>query len=142
MADVVDPATRSRMMSGIRAKNTKPELVVRRYLHGRGLRYRLHGSNLPGKPDIVLPKYRVVVFVNGCFWHQHQGCKYATTPSSRPDYWKNKLSDNVARDLYQINALKELGWRVLVVWECELRAGTERLEALYVEIVGERQSEK
>lgn len=136
MVDVVDKATRSRMMSGIKGKNTKPELMVRRYLHGRGLRYRLHGANLPGRPDIVLPRYRVVVFVHGCFWHQHSGCRYATMPSSRTNFWQNKLAQNVARDLYQINALIDLGWRVLVVWECELRGSKPRLEELYEEIVG------
>ncbi|MFA7292503.1 MAG: very short patch repair endonuclease [Rhodocyclaceae bacterium] len=136
MVDVVDKATRSRMMSGIRGKDTKPELVVRRYLHSRGLRFRLHVADLPGKPDIVLPRFRKVVFVHGCFWHQHAGCKYATKPSSRADFWANKLSDNVARDQYQINALNELGWTVVIVWECELRSGVERLAALYAEITG------
>lgn len=136
MVDVVDKATRSRMMSGIKGKNTKPELIVRRYLHGRGLRYRLHASKLPGKPDIVLPKHRVVVFVHGCFWHQHSGCRYATMPGSRAEFWQNKLAQNVARDQYQINALTDLGWRVLVVWECELRGHNARLDELYEEIVG------
>ena len=135
MADVVDKATRSRMMSGIRGKNTKPELLVRRYLHGRGLRFRLHAAALPGKPDIVLPRYRKVVFVHGCFWHHHAGCKYATLPSSRAEFWANKLSENVARDQYQIAALEGLGWRVLIVWECELRDGVTRLESLYSEIL-------
>ncbi|MHB1186042.1 very short patch repair endonuclease [Thiobacillus sp.] len=134
MVDVVDPATRSRMMSGIQGKNTKPELLVRRYLHSRGLRYRLHVKTLPGKPDIVLPKYRTVVFVHGCFWHQHSNCKFATTPSSRPDFWANKLAQNVMRDQYQINALRESGWRTLIIWECELRGDASRLEALYEEI--------
>jgi len=136
MVDVVDPATRSRMMSNIRGKNTKPELLVRKYLHARGLRYRLHVKNLPGKPDLVFPKYRTVVFVHGCFWHHHAGCKYATMPSSRPGFWANKLSDNVARDQYQYAALTELGWRVFVVWECELMKETSRLNSLYSEITG------
>lgn len=136
MVDVVDPATRSRMMSGIRGKNTKPELLVRKYLHTRGLRYRLHVKNLPGKPDLVFPKYRTVVFVHGCFWHHHAGCKYATMPSSRPDFWATKLSDNVARDQYQHTALDGLGWRVIVVWECELMKDTSRLRLLYSEITG------
>ncbi|MHB1077038.1 very short patch repair endonuclease [Thiobacillus sp.] len=134
MVDVVDPATRSRMMSGIQGKNTKPELLVRRYLHSRGLRYRLHVKTLPGKPDIVLPKYRTVVFVHGCFWHQHSNCKFATTPSSQPDFWANKLAQNVMRDQYQTNALRESGWRTLIIWECELRGSASRLEALYEEI--------
>jgi DNA mismatch endonuclease (patch repair protein) len=134
MVDVVDPATRSRMMSGIRGKNTMPELLVRKYLHGRGLRFRLHEKKLPGKPDLVFPKYKVVVFVHGCFWHQHAGCKYASKPNSNESFWANKLSENVTRDSYQIAALGELGWRVLVVWECELREGLTRLESLYLEI--------
>jgi len=134
MADVVDKATRSRMMSGIRAKNTKPELVVRQYLHQRGLRYRLHVETLPGRPDIVFPRHHTVVFVHGCFWHHHDGCKYATMPASRQEFWANKLSENVARDQYQIATLQELGWKVLVVWECELRHDDSRLKSLYQEI--------
>lgn len=134
MVDIVSRETRSRMMSGIRGKNTTPELLVRKYLHGRGLRFRLHAKNLPGKPDLVFPKYKAVVFVHGCFWHRHSGCKYATTPSSREHFWTNKLSENVARDAYQIAALGGLGWRVFVVWECELREGLARLDLLYSEI--------
>jgi DNA mismatch endonuclease, patch repair protein len=137
MADIVNAATRSRMMAGIRGKNTKPELLVRRYLHARGLRYRLHIKNLPGKPDLVLPKYKVVVFVHGCFWHQHSDCKYATMPSNRQEFWQNKLSENVSRDQYQMAALEGLAWRVLVVWECQLREGLGCLEKLYSEIIRE-----
>lgn len=137
MVDVVDSATRSRMMSSIHGKNTKPELLVRKYLHNRGVRFRLHVKELLGKPDLVFPKYKAVVFVHGCFWHQHSGCKYATTPSSREDFWTNKLSENVARDSYQIAALHGLGWRVFVVWECELRGGVARLDLLYSEITGD-----
>jgi DNA mismatch endonuclease (patch repair protein) len=137
MVDVVDPATRSRMMSGIRGKDTKPELLVRKYLHARGLRFRLHVKYLPGKPDMVFPKYRAVVFVHGCFWHHHGGCKYATIPSTRSDFWANKLSGNVARDQYQFAALEGFGWRVFVVWECELQDSAERLESLYSEITND-----
>lgn len=137
MADVVGSATRSRMMSGIQGKNTKPELLVRKYLHGRGLRFRLHTKELPGRPDLVFPKFKAVVFVHGCFWHRHSGCKYATTPSSRVHFWTNKLSANVARDSYQIAALGRLGWHVLVIWECELREGMMRLDLLYSEITGD-----
>jgi DNA mismatch endonuclease, patch repair protein len=137
MVDIVDRMTRSKMMSGIRAKNTKPELLVRKYLHGRGLRFRLHVKELPGRPDLVFPKYKAVVFVHGCFWHRHAGCKYATTPSSRENFWTNKLSENVARDSYQIAALGGLGWRVFVVWECELYKGMARLDLLYLEITGD-----
>jgi DNA mismatch endonuclease, patch repair protein len=138
MVDVVDPATRSRMMAGIQGKNTKPELQVRRYLHGRGLRFRLHVKDLPGKPDLVFTKYRTVLFVHGCFWHQHAGCKFATMPNSRTDFWLTKLSANVARDQRQLAALKELGWRVLTVWECELSDGTSRLDDLYLEITNDQ----
>lgn len=134
MADVVDKATRSRMMSGIQGKNTKPELLVRKYLHGRGLRFRLHAKELPGKPDLVFPKYKAVVFVHGCFWHQHLGCKYATRPQTRTEFWNHKLSENVKRDSYQMAALKGLGWRVFVVWECELQEGSSRLESLLLDI--------
>lgn len=118
--DIVDSKTRSRMMSNIKGKNTKPEMVLRRALHQIGFRYVLHDKRLPGKPDMVFPKYRSVVFVHGCFWHQHQGCKNATMPSTRPDFWKNKLQGNVVRDRERIEELKNLGWRVLVVWECQL----------------------
>lgn len=121
--DIVDPATRSRMMSGIRGKNTKPELAVRRYLHGAGFRYRLHAAHLPGSPDLVLPRYRAVVFVHGCFWHAHQGCHYFRVPATRHEFWTTKLAANVARDDRDIAALRAAGWRVAIVWECALRAG-------------------
>ncbi len=134
MVDVVDKATRSRMMSGIKGKDTKPELLVRAYLHRRGLRFRLHVKGLPGKPDLVFPKYKAVVFVHGCFWHRHNGCKYATTPQTRSEFWEHKLEENVNRDSYQIAALKELGWRVFVIWECELQEGSSRLESLFLDI--------
>ncbi|KAA3655570.1 MAG: DNA mismatch endonuclease Vsr [Proteobacteria bacterium] len=136
MVDVVDRATRSRMMSGIRGKNTKPEMVVRRYLHAQGLRYRLHVSRLPGKPDLVFPKYRVALFVHGCFWHRHSGCKYATTPGTRTDFWLRKFAENTERDRLVLEALHGLGWRPLVVWECELKSGAERLALLRSEITG------
>lgn len=121
MADVVDVATRSRMMSGIRGKDTKPEMVVRRYLHQSGFRYRLHVRDLPGRPDIVLPKFNAVVDVRGCFWHQHAGCRYAATPKSNRSFWQDKLASNVRRDRTSEEALSALGWRVFVVWECEIR---------------------
>jgi DNA mismatch endonuclease (patch repair protein) len=120
MADVVDRKTRSRMMSGIRGKNTKPELVIRRGLFQRGLRYRLHVSNLPGKPDLVFPKYRAVVFVHGCFWHGHD-CKLFKWPASNVDFWRNKIEKNMERDNNSIEALQKAGWRVLVIWECVTR---------------------
>ena len=123
MIDVVDVATRSRMMAGIRGKDTKPELTVRRYLHRQGFRFRLNDRHLPGAPDLVLPKYRTVVFVHGCFWHQHDGCKYATKPKSNAQFWLDKLIANVKRDANAIAALKADGWRVIVMWECEINEG-------------------
>jgi len=121
MTDIVDQETRSRMMSGIRGKNTKPEMALRRALHARGFRFRLHSSKVHGRPDLVLPKHRAVVFVHGCFWHRHEGCRYATTPSTRPDFWQAKFEANVARDNAVRATLLEDGWRVATVWECALR---------------------
>lgn len=120
MTDVVDTATRSRMMSGIRGKNTKPELVVRSYLHRQGFRFRLHARNLPGVPDIVLPKYETVIFVHGCFWHQHTKCKFAATPKTNAEFWRLKLAANVARDAKVLALLKAEGWHVVVIWECQV----------------------
>ena len=121
MADIVDRHTRSRMMAGIRGKNTKPELIVRKYLFSKGLRYRLHDKHLPGKPDLVFPKYRSVVFVHGCFWHQHSGCKYAYKPKSNRLFWKKKLASNVLRDKEVKKNLRKKGWRVYVIWGCQIR---------------------
>ncbi len=120
MIDVVDKATRSRMMSGIRGKNTSPEYTVRRYLHAQGLRYRLHVKDLPGKPDLVFPRYDLVLFVHGCFWHRHRGCKFAYTPKSNLDFWQKKFDDNTRRDKEAMRKLKKAGWRVFIIWECEL----------------------
>jgi len=117
--DIVDQATRSRMMSGIRGKNTKPELMVRSFLHRAGLRFRLH-ANLPGKPDVVLPKYQAAVFVHGCFWHRHKDCSYATMPTSHVAFWQEKFAASVRRDGKVKQLLEELGWRVFVIWECQL----------------------
>lgn len=132
MADVVDPATRSRMMSGIKGKDTKPELVIRRGLHALGFRYRLHDSRLPGKPDLVLPKWNAVIFVHGCFWHKHN-CHLFKWPSSRKEFWKNKIEKNVARDVVAIDSLKQENWRVLIVWECALKGKGRKLEKTLTE---------
>jgi DNA mismatch endonuclease (patch repair protein) len=120
MVDVVDKKTRSRMMSGIRGKNTKPELQVRKSLHAGGFRFRLHVKELPGKPDLVLPKHRAVIFVHGCFWHRHQGCKFAVLPKSNSEFWARKLDSNRERDLLHGQQLSSLGWRVFTIWECEV----------------------
>ena len=125
MADVVDAATRSRMMSGIRGKNTKPELVIRKALHARGFRYRLH-CKLPGKPDLCLPKYRAVIFVHGCFWHGHD-CHLFKWPSTRPEFWREKIGRNRAVDAAAEAKLLTDGWRVAIVWECALKGRTRRV---------------
>jgi DNA mismatch endonuclease (patch repair protein) len=109
------------MMAGIRGKNTKPELALRRILHARGFRFRLHSKKVQGQPDLILPKYRAVVFVHGCFWHRHQGCRYTTSPSTRHEFWQAKFDANVARDSAVRATLLEGGWRVATVWECALR---------------------
>jgi len=121
MADIVDKSTRSRLMSGIRSKNTQPELVVRSALHMTGCRFRLHRSDLPGRPDLVLPKYRVTVFVHGCFWHRHPGCRLTYMPKSRIAFWRRKFQENIQRDRKVMSALSKLGWRTIVIWECETR---------------------
>lgn len=116
------------MMAGIKSRDTKPEIMVRKALLAAGVRFRLHLSGLPGRPDIVLPRKRIAVFVHGCFWHKHAGCKYAKLPSSRQDFWREKLGRNVERDRENVDALVGLGWRVLVVWECATRMkGAENL---------------
>lgn len=132
MADVVDAATRSRMMAGIRGKDTKPELIVRKFLHQQGFRYRLHPRHLPGVPDLLLPKYHTVIFVHGCFWHQHPGCRYATMPKNNAEFWQAKLASNVERDSKVISKLKVDGWRVVVIWECEINE--QRLTQLVVQL--------
>lgn len=121
MADRISETHRSWNMSRIRGRDTSPEIAVRSLLHQLGYRFRLHRRNLPGTPDIVLPKYKAVVLVHGCFWHRHEGCHYAYTPKSRIEFWQEKFRRNVERDRRQLEALRELGWKVITVWECELR---------------------
>ena len=122
-ADIVTPEKRSRLMAGIRGKDTAVELAVRRQLHALGLRFRLHGRDLPGRPDIVLPRFRVAVFVHGCFWHRHHGCRYAATPRTRADFWQRKFDANVRRDAAAVQGLIQAGWRVAILWECSILAG-------------------
>ncbi len=121
MADVHTKATRSYNMSKIRSKDTKPEMLVRSYLHKQGFRFRLHDKKLPGKPDIVLPKYKTVIFVNGCFWHGHKGCKYFVVPKTRTKWWLEKINGNIERDKKAKRALKKLGWKVINIWQCRIR---------------------
>jgi DNA mismatch endonuclease (patch repair protein) len=125
MPDIVDPQTRSRMMAGIRGKNTRPELTIRRELFRRGFRYRIHPRNLPGKPDMVFPARRAVIFVHGCFWHGHH-CHLFKWPSTRMDFWRQKISRNRRKDAETLSALEKSGWRCLTIWECALKGRTRR----------------
>ena len=137
MADKLTPSQRSHCMSRIRGKNTKPEILVRKGLHARGFRFRLHNKSLPGSPDIVLPKYGVAIMVNGCFWHGHKGCRYATKPKSNVEFWEAKIARNRHRDEVTDAHLEALGWHVITVWECELRVELQledRLDSLAGEI--------
>lgn len=122
MTDVFTGQKRSEVMSRIRSKDTKPELLVRRYLHGLGFRFRLHKKGIPGRPDLWLPKYNAAIFVNGCYWHQHQGCKFAYTPKQNRQFWKAKFESNIARDMENLAILERRGIRVLVLWECQLKS--------------------
>lgn len=119
--DVHDKETRSYNMSCIKGKNTRPEEIVRKYLFSQGFRYRKNDKILPGTPDIVLPKYKTVIFVNGCFWHGHEGCRYFVIPKTNTEFWTNKIETNRKRDIRKINDLQTLGWKVIVVWECQLK---------------------
>ena len=121
MADVHDTAIRSYNMSRIKGKDTKPEETVRKYVFSKGFRYRKNVSTLPGKPDIVLPKYKTCIFVHGCFWHKHEGCKYFVWPKSNEEFWKDKLEKNVTRDKNEQAELEKMGWHILIVWECQLK---------------------
>ena len=121
MTDVHNKKTRSYNMSRIRSENTKPEMLVRKFLHAQGFRYSLHNKRLPGKPDIVLKKYKTIVFVHGCFWHGHKNCKYFVVPKTRTNFWLNKIAANKANDEKAVKALKKDGWMVITVWECKLK---------------------
>lgn len=132
MTDIVDHRKRSEIMSRIRGRDTQPEMIVRRIAHGLGFRFRLHGRDLPGSPDLVFPKHRAVIMVHGCFWHRHPGCKRASRPKTRVRFWEEKFEGNVVRDRRNEDALHDLGWRVMVIWECETRdrvAVAERIDS-------------
>lgn len=131
MADTMTPEQRHRCMAAIKGKNTKPELMVRRYLHALGLRYSLHSRRLPGKPDLVFTRLRTVIFVNGCFWHGHDNCHAFKMPKSRTAYWTEKIGRNRRRDAENIAKLQAMGWNVIVVWECQLRTVESRIATLY-----------
>lgn len=134
MVDVVSSVSRSRMMSGIRSKNTSPELIIRKALHARGFRFRIHAAHLPGKPDLLLPKYNAAVFVNGCFWHGHS-CRYFKLPQTRTEFWSEKIDSNRARDSLHESSLQAKGWRVLVVWECGIRLMNREKSTLLVDMI-------
>lgn len=121
MVDFVSKEKRSKIMRGVKSKNTKPEMLVRSMLHAQGYRFRLHRKDLPGNPDICLPKHKTIIFVHGCFWHHHQACKEGRIPESNNTFWKEKIHKNMERDQRAISALIDLGWKVIVLWECEIK---------------------
>lgn len=141
MTDTLSPQERSKRMSLIRGTGSAPEMKLRRLVHRMGFRYRLHVKELPGKPDLVFPSRCAVIFMHGCFWHRHKGCKLARLPKSKLEFWKPKLEANTKRDLHNQRQLKALGWRVLVVWECEM-ADTERVSAIVREFLLQKEGEK
>ena len=137
MADVHTKEIRSYNMSRIKGKNTKPEMLVRKFLYANGFRYKLHDKSLPGKPDIVLPKYKTVIFVNGCFWHGHTNCKYFVVPKTRTEWWLNKINGNIANDAKAAKALKKEAWKIINLWECNLKGvkGEKTLQKLLKKII-------
>ncbi len=141
MTDVVDKKTRSRMMSGIKGKNTKPEILIRSLLHKYGFRFRIHDSKLPGKPDIVLKKYRAVIFVHGCFWHRHE-CRLFKWPKTRHEFWKNKINGNHENDMKALHKLEELGWRICLIWECAVKGAGKDLDKITSQVASWLHSEK
>ena len=126
---------RARNMSAIKSKNTKREIAVRKLLHSIGYRFRLHRKDLPGSPDIVLPKYKTVIFVHGCFWHRHENCKYASTPKTRKEFWNKKFNDNILRDKKNLEILSSLGWKIIIIWECEIRNKKINLEQIIKNVI-------
>jgi len=138
MSDTITADARSRNMSRIRSRDTQPERRVRSLLHKMGFRFRLHGADLPGKPDIVLPKYRTVVLVHGCFWHRHRGCPFCYVPKSRVEFWQQKFARNIVRDRTVARELKQHGWQVIVVWECELRDEQEVAQRIRTQLFSGR----
>ena len=141
--DLMTPEQRSRCMAAVKGKDTKPEMIVRKYLFSKGLRYRLHNQKFPGSPDIVLKKYKTVIFIDGCFWHGHDGCKYFKMPKSNEFFWEQKIRRNKARDIVNDYVLQTEGWRVIRIWECEIKkvvGREERLKSLYHQIFGPNSS--
>ena len=138
MADVHTPEQRSYNMSRIRSKNTKPEEMVRKFLFSKGFRYRKNDTRLPGKPDIVLPKYKTVIFVNGCFWHGHEGCRYFVWPKNNAEFWEEKITGNIQRDKHNHQLLANQGWRIIEIWECQLKRSVadNTLQNLVLQIIG------
>lgn len=135
--DVHTKEVRSHNMSQIKGKNTKPEILVRKFLFGKGLRYKLHDKKLPGKPDLVFPKYKTIIFIHGCFWHGHEGCKYFVIPKTRTEWWSDKINKNKEKDMDSIKKLENQGWRIFVIWECSLKSNKreEVLNDLYSKII-------
>lgn len=142
MADVHSKEIRSYNMSRIKGRNTKPEMLVRKFLFSKGFRYRLHDRKLAGKPDIVLPKYKTAIFVNGCFWHGHEGCKYFVIPKTRTDFWLNKIYKNIENDKKALETLKSEEWQVLNIWECELKSDLQKTLKQISELIRENVSVK
>ncbi|WP_110638667.1 very short patch repair endonuclease [Pseudomonas sp. CC120222-01a] len=128
--DIVSKEVRSRMMGAIRGSNTTPEMKIRKLLHKQGFRFRLHPKDLPGRPDVVLPRYRLCIFVHGCFWHRHPGCRFTTTPKTRPEFWQAKFDQNIGRDLQNRANLLSLGWRVFEIWECGIHRPVTEMDWL------------
>jgi len=142
--DTFSKTKRSYIMSKVSGKDTTPEILVRRYLFSKGFRYRKNVTDLPGKPDIVLPKYKTIVFIHGCFWHGHEGCEAAKLPATNIEYWTKKVSSNINRDFKNVQALQILGWNVIAVWECELKTAyrKKRLDVLLQEIINQKNSSR